>query len=80
MKHLLLPLGLLAACDGKSDPETEADTADTAGTDTPEETFPQGFGVGEQPPDFTLPDANGDMVSLSDYSGQRVVIVGTAAW
>ncbi len=30
--------------------------------------------VGTQAPDFTLPDQNGDMKSLSDYRGQKVVL------
>ena len=30
--------------------------------------------VGEQAPDFALPDANGRIVRLSDYRGRRVVL------
>jgi peroxiredoxin Q/BCP len=30
--------------------------------------------VGQQAPDFTLPDASGKEVSLSDFSGRRVVV------
>ena len=30
--------------------------------------------VGDTAPSFTLPDANGDPVSLSDYAGRKVVI------
>ena len=30
--------------------------------------------VGTQAPDFTLPDQNGDMKSLSDYKGQKVIL------
>ena len=30
--------------------------------------------VGTQAPDFTLPDQNGDMRSLSDYRGQKVIL------
>lgn len=30
--------------------------------------------VGTKAPDFTLPDQNGDMHSLSDYKGQKVVL------
>lgn len=30
--------------------------------------------VGTQAPDFTLPDQNGDMHSLEDYRGQKVIL------
>lgn len=30
--------------------------------------------VGDRAPAFTLPDANGDPVSLSDYAGQKVIV------
>ncbi len=30
--------------------------------------------VGTKAPDFTLPDQNGNMVSLSDFAGKRVVL------
>lgn len=32
------------------------------------------IGVGDQAPQFTLPDQNGQSVSLSDFSGKRVVL------
>lgn len=32
--------------------------------------------VGDKAPDFTLPATTGDNVSLSDYLGQQVVVVG----
>ena len=40
-----------------------------------------GFGVthlkvGDKAPDFTLPATTGDNVSLSDYLGRQVVVVG----
>ncbi|MFT5679271.1 MAG: hypothetical protein ACI8RZ_000175 [Myxococcota bacterium] len=40
----------------------------------------EGFEIGEEPPDFTLTNAEGDLVSLSDYPDQRVIVVGTASW
>ena len=40
----------------------------------------EGFAIGEAPPDFTLSDVTGAPVSLSDYDGQRVIVVGTASW
>ena len=30
--------------------------------------------IGDAAPDFTLPDQNGELVSLADFKGQRVVI------
>ena len=30
--------------------------------------------VGIEAPDFTLPDQNGEMHSLSDYRGQKVIL------
>ncbi|MBR3159447.1 MAG: thioredoxin-dependent thiol peroxidase [Atopobiaceae bacterium] len=30
--------------------------------------------IGTQAPDFTLPDQNGDLHSLSDYRGQKVIL------
>lgn len=36
--------------------------------------------IGEKAPDFTLPKANGEMFSLSDYRGQYVLIDFWASW
>ncbi len=30
--------------------------------------------IGTKAPEFTLPDQNGDMISLADYKGQKVVL------
>ena len=30
--------------------------------------------IGEKAPDFTLPNQDGDSVSLSDYTGQSIII------
>ena len=35
----------------------------------------EGLAVGATAPEFSLPDADGDMHSLSGYSGQKLVIV-----
>ena len=35
----------------------------------------EGLSVGTQAPDFSLPDANGNIVSLSDFQGRNVVLV-----
>ena len=80
MRALLLTTALLVACDDKGTEEEEVDTTvDTVDTtDTTDVVV--GLGIGETAPDFTLADQNGNLVSLSDYSGQRVMIVGTASW
>ena len=36
---------------------------------------PTARGVGERPPDFTLPDAAGRPVSLADYRGKKPVVL-----
>lgn len=36
--------------------------------------------VGEQAPDFTLEDMDGDMISLSDYQGQFIILNFFASW
>ena len=35
----------------------------------------EGLKVGTEAPDFTLPDANGNQISLSDYQGKNVLLV-----
>lgn len=40
----------------------------------------QGFEVGDEPLDFTLPGTDGELVSLSDYAGRRILVVGTSGW
>ena len=30
--------------------------------------------IGRKAPDFTLPDRNGDNVSLSDFTGKKIVL------
>ena len=49
-------------------------------TASPEDTVKQlplgeGLAVGAAAPEFSLPDADGNMHSLSNYSGQKLVIV-----
>jgi cytochrome oxidase Cu insertion factor (SCO1/SenC/PrrC family) len=36
---------------------------------------PTALRVGERPPDFTLPDANGRPVSLAEYRGKKPVVL-----
>jgi len=40
-----------------------------------------GLGIGDRPPDFTLPDLyTGEPVSLSDYRGRKAVFYMWASW
>ena len=36
--------------------------------------------VGSMAPDFTLPDLDGKLHSLSDYRGKKVVLMSWASW
>ena len=40
----------------------------------------QGIEVGQLAPDFTLPSADGELVSLSDFAGMRIILMGNAEW
>lgn len=67
---LALPLMvLLAACGGSDDGGDEADVA--ADNDAPNAGV---IAVGNPAPGFTLPDAAGGDVSLSDYAGRPVLL------
>ena len=44
------------------------------------QTVQNGFLTSLNAPDFTLPDINGKMHSLSDYRGKKVLIVTWASW
>jgi hypothetical protein len=40
-----------------------------------------GLGIGDHPPDFTLPDSyTGELVSLKDYRGKKAVFFMWASW
>lgn len=39
-----------------------------------------GVAVGDTAPDFTLPTLDGREVSLSDYSGRKVILFFWASW
>lgn len=71
--------------DGDDSTETATDTdADDGGgdTDDTDDTVDCEVGLleGDCAPDFTLPDADGTDRALSDFAGQRVVVIGTAEW
>lgn len=39
-----------------------------------------GVNPGQRAPDFTLMDADGNSVSLSDFAGRPVMVAGASAW
>ena len=39
-----------------------------------------GLAVGECPPEFTLSAVAGGSLSLSEFVGQRVIVIGTSNW
>jgi peroxiredoxin len=42
--------------------------------------FTEHVGVGDLAHDFTLPTLDGEMISLSDYKGKRVILFMWASW
>lgn len=40
----------------------------------------QGFEVGQQHPDFILPDLNGELGGLSAHLGQKLLVFHFASW
>ena len=66
--------------DGTGDDGTGDDGTGDDGTGTGDPEPEVGFEVGMVPPDFALPDASGATVRLSDFSGKRILVVGTAEW
>ena len=79
MKHLLIlsSILLLVACQPTTEDNTTAESTATfvpAPQDVPEQevtTLP----IGATAPDFTLPDIDGNMVSLSDFDGSDVLVI-----
>ena len=63
---------LCSACD-----DAERTLQDIVSITDPAEQIPSGEGlaVGITAPDFSLPDGEGSLYSLSDYRGQKLVIV-----
>lgn len=60
-------------------------TALSGCTDKPDTGVPagghaQGFEVGDEPLDFVLPDHEGAETRLSDFAGQRILVVGSSGW
>jgi len=94
-RTILLAVGLLTSCtdtDAKPSDDGGAaavhDSGDgsadgddgTTGGGSGEALPDEGLAVGLLAPDFTLPDSDGTMVSLSDFRGQRVMVLGTSMW
>lgn len=49
-------------------------------TATTEDDCPVGLNDGQCAPDFTLTSSRDTSVSLSDFKGKRIIIVGSATW
>ncbi|MEL6341901.1 MAG: hypothetical protein AAFV53_02135 [Myxococcota bacterium] len=67
---------LWGACAPGDEPGARLDLSNTIGA----EDCDGGFGVGQCPADFTLIDADGGDVSLSDSLGQPTLVIGAAEW
>lgn len=87
--NILLAVGLLTACadsvakvdgDGSAASHDSGGEAGATGDENVEPLPDEGLAVGLLAPDFTLPDTDGTMVSLSDFRGQRVMVLGSAVW
>jgi len=66
------------AGDGTMSREADAGQADASAADTPAGEI--GVDDGDYPPPFTLPNLNGDQISLTDYRGKVVVLDLWATW
>ncbi len=80
----LVSLLMLGGCGGQGEDSTqiggsadaistEADVSTEAGDDT-------GIRIGQYPPTFTLPDLNGNEVTVEDFRGSVVVVDFWATW
>lgn len=79
MQYSLWMTAVLAVgCQGES---TNKDgTSDTAVDVDSGESCEEGFAVGQCPRDFSLPNQDGAVVTLSEKVGQSVVVIGAAEW
>ena len=69
--------------DGDEEEEGVLDTTfweDTAANAEEEEDCDVGLNKGQCAPDFTLTSSKYTEVSLSDFKGKRVIVVGSATW
>lgn len=60
-----------------SEPSNVSEWGPVSAWDTDERTAGHGVQIGEQAPDFTLPRADASTVTLSDYRGDKNIIVTT---
>lgn len=66
-------LVLLAACSSSLPPDTPPAISDDPSCRV-------GVAEGQCAPEFELPDADGQLVRLSDHAGRRVMLIGSAFW
>ena len=64
----------MAACTAPAEAPLEADTGEAI------EPCNEGLVEGECAPDFTLPEASGAEISLSDHAGSIVLVASEALW
>lgn len=75
----LLAVSLLSGCSGTGEEEMSEETA--SATEQPAgDGMETGVSVGDIPPSFTLPDLDGNEVSLSDFEGKVIVLDLWATW
>jgi len=70
----------LAACAGPGELDDSSEASTTLADNTPVVDCVEGIELGDCAPDFTLPDADGVDVSLSDYAGELILINCSAVW
>jgi peroxiredoxin len=80
----LLTFALFGCGGGEGEPQTgEGETqsaAEQQSSQMEQRAAGTGTDVGQSPPDFTLPDLNGNDVSLSDFEGKVVILDLWATW
>ena len=83
---LLLSTAALIGCAEEGDVGTDATTLDNTLVGTPstgstaDGECQAGFRIGHCPKDIALPDASGELVSLHDQRGSRVLVIGVAEY
>ena len=81
-----LALTALTGCAVEGDDLSSTLTGSTLGTpsaattETVEDDCEPGMRIGRCPKDFSLPNRDGDMVTLHEHRGSKVVVVGSAEY